>query len=256
MTATRARSHASAPIGVLFAALAAFMPGGGAAAEPLRAVVELFTSQGCAACRSADPVIGDLSRQPGILALTLPVTYWDYLGWKDTLAQRPFGERQHAYSGVQGARQVYTPQAVVNGTASTVGSDRAALETLLRESSGRGGLPVPVRGEERGRPHRDRHRRRAESESGSQGRSLAGSGAAQPPGRDRRRREPRAVRPPTSTSCAAFSASVPGPDRRCGSRCRARQPASRRPMPGSWWFRATLGGRPGPILGAAKGPGL
>src|SRR5919199_205285 len=44
-----------------------------ARAEPVRAVVELFTSQGCGACRTADPVLRDLSRQPGVVALTLPV---------------------------------------------------------------------------------------------------------------------------------------------------------------------------------------
>ncbi|MFD0936896.1 DUF1223 domain-containing protein, partial [Methylobacterium trifolii] len=113
-------------------------------AEPLRAVVEMFTSQGCAVCRSADPVVGELARRPGVLALTFPVTYWDYLGWRDTLAQRPFTERQHAYGSSRGARQVYTPQAVVNGGASVVGSDRAGLERVLGEAAMQGGLPVPV----------------------------------------------------------------------------------------------------------------
>ena len=121
-----------------------------AAAEPLKAVVELFTSQGCVACRSADPVISDLAARPGILALTLPVTYWDYLGWKDTLALRPFTERQHAYAGLSGVRQVFTPQAMVNGGASAIGSDRDRLDRILSEAGSQGGLPVPVRGEERG----------------------------------------------------------------------------------------------------------
>ncbi|WP_375453509.1 DUF1223 domain-containing protein [uncultured Methylobacterium sp.] len=149
MTPTRTRAHAPVRIGAILTLVACALPCP-AAAESLRAVVELFTSQGCAACRSADPVIGDLARHPGVLALTLPVTYWDYLGWKDTLAQAPFGERQHAYAGGLSARQVFTPQAVVNGGASTVGSDRAGLERLVRESGSRGGLPVPVRGEEHG----------------------------------------------------------------------------------------------------------
>jgi hypothetical protein len=121
-----------------------------ARAEPVRAVVELFTSQGCGACRAADPVLRDLSRQPGVVALTLPVTYWDYLGWKDTLALRPLTERQRAYARGRGARQVFTPQVVVDGSGFAVGSDRAALDRLIREASQRGGLPVPVRGEARG----------------------------------------------------------------------------------------------------------
>ncbi|MBE7246093.1 MAG: DUF1223 domain-containing protein [Actinomycetospora chiangmaiensis] len=121
-----------------------------ARAEPVRAVVELFTSQGCGACRAAEPVLRDLARQPGVIALTLPVTYWDYLGWKDTLALRPLTERQRAYARGRGARQVFTPQIVVDGSGFALGSDKAALDRLLRDAVQRGGLPVPVRGENRG----------------------------------------------------------------------------------------------------------
>lgn len=121
-----------------------------ARAEPVRAVVELFTSQGCGACRAAEPVLRDLSRQPGVIALTLPVTYWDYLGWKDTLASRPLTERQRAYARGRGGRQVFTPQAVVDGSGVAVGSDRAALDRLMRDGLQRGGLPIPIRSEARG----------------------------------------------------------------------------------------------------------
>ena len=124
--------------------------GSAARAEPVRAVVELFTSQGCGPCRAAEPVLRDLARQPGVIALTLPVTYWDYLGWKDTLALRPLTERQRAYARGRGARQVFTPQVVVDGTGFAVGSDKGALDRLLREAAQHGGLPVPVRGERRG----------------------------------------------------------------------------------------------------------
>lgn len=120
-----------------------------AQAEPVRAVVELFTSQGCGACRAAEPILRDLARQPGVIALTLPVTYWDYLGWKDTLALRPLTERQRAYARGRGARQVFTPQVVIDGSGFAVGSDRAALDRLLRDATQRGGLPVPVRSERR-----------------------------------------------------------------------------------------------------------
>ena len=122
------------------------LTGSAAWAEPVRAVVELFTSQGCGACRAAEPTLRDLSRQPGVIALTLPVTYWDYLGWKDTLALRPLTERQRAYARGRGARQVFTPQIVVDGSGFAVGSDKGALERLLRDAT----LPVSVRGEKRG----------------------------------------------------------------------------------------------------------
>jgi len=132
---------------VLLGTTAAASP---ARAEAVHAVVELFTSQGCGACRTAEPVLRDLSRQPGVIALTLPVTYWDYLGWKDTLASRLLTERQRAYARARGGRQVFTPQAVVDGSGVAVGSDRVALDRLMRDGVQHGGLPVPIRSEARG----------------------------------------------------------------------------------------------------------
>src|SRR5690349_13684536 len=80
-----------------------------------RAVVELFTSQGCSSCPPADHLLSELARDPNIIALTLPVTYWDYLGWKDTLGSAAHSARQKAYSMARGDRKVYTPQVIVNG---------------------------------------------------------------------------------------------------------------------------------------------
>src|SRR5215212_10192326 len=57
-----------------------------AAVAETRAVVELFTSQGCSSCPAADKLLGELVNDPSLVALTLPIDYWDYLGWKDTLA--------------------------------------------------------------------------------------------------------------------------------------------------------------------------
>lgn len=121
-----------------------------ARAEPVSAVVEMFTSQGCTACRAADPVMRDLARKPGVIALTLPVTYWDYLGWHDTLGLRALNERQRAYARSRGARQVMTPQAVVDGGPTALGSNRPAIERLLHEAGQTGALPVPVTAEIRG----------------------------------------------------------------------------------------------------------
>ncbi|TGD95433.1 DUF1223 domain-containing protein [Methylobacterium nonmethylotrophicum] len=115
--------------------------------EAPRAVVELFTSQGCSACPPADRLVSELARDPGVIALTLPVTYWDYLGWKDTLASTSFTARQRAYAGMRGDRQVFTPQAVVNGAATVVGSDRAALERSIRDPGTAASLPVAIRSE-------------------------------------------------------------------------------------------------------------
>ncbi|MGB1088960.1 MAG: DUF1223 domain-containing protein, partial [Alphaproteobacteria bacterium] len=78
-------------------------------------VVELFTSQGCSSCPPADALLGELATRPDVIALSFPVTYWDYLGWKDTLANGEFTDRQRAYARKLHLRQVYTPQMVIAG---------------------------------------------------------------------------------------------------------------------------------------------
>jgi hypothetical protein len=116
-----------------------------ALADPPRAVVELFTSQGCSSCPPADELLVEYSRQPDIIALSLPVNYWDYLGWKDTLAHVAFTERQKAYAHSRSDRQVFTPQMIVNGKKSCIGSDRAQIEKAIQYTSkGRKTLPVNV----------------------------------------------------------------------------------------------------------------
>jgi len=113
-------------------------------AEP-RAVVELFTSQGCSSCPPADKLLGELARDPSIIALSMPIDYWDYLGWKDTLADSRFSARQKAYSRMRGDRDVYTPQVVINGSVHVVGSDHAGIEDAIGETKKANGvMSVPV----------------------------------------------------------------------------------------------------------------
>src|ERR1700732_4753488 len=83
-------------------------------------VVELFTSQGCSSCPPADRILGQLARDPKVLAISFPVDYWDYIGWKDTLATPSYTARQKAYASTSGKRQVYTPQVIVNGLTDAV----------------------------------------------------------------------------------------------------------------------------------------
>jgi hypothetical protein len=112
------------------------------AGERMPVVIELYTSQGCASCQPASRVLGEFARDPGIIALTFPITYWDYLGWKDVYAQPAFTARQRAYASLRGERQVFTPQAIVNGEPSMIRSDRNSLERALRRA--RAGSPVQV----------------------------------------------------------------------------------------------------------------
>jgi len=112
--------------------VAGFLIGGvGFAGAAPRALLELFTSQGCSSCPPADKLLGELAKDPSLVALSLPIDIWDYLGWKDTLALPGHTARQRAYAEVRGDRQVYTPQMVVNGSVHVVGSDRAAIEQAI-----------------------------------------------------------------------------------------------------------------------------
>jgi hypothetical protein len=123
----RAVTYFAALIGAAFATT----PGHGG--EP-RAVIELFTSQGCSSCPPADRLLGELARDPTLVTMTLPVDYWDYLGWKDTLAQHGHTNRQRAYSQARGDREVFTPQVIVNGVLHVLGSDKAAIERAIAQS--------------------------------------------------------------------------------------------------------------------------
>ncbi|MFC4171565.1 DUF1223 domain-containing protein [Microvirga sp. GCM10011540] len=125
---------------------ASVLVAGTAAASPEpHAVLELFVSQGCSACRPANELMTELNRDPGLVVLSLPVNYWDYLGWKDTLADPRFTERQKGYAHARSNRQVYTPEMIVNGARSSLGSAREKVtKTIEQASAGRIPLPVPV----------------------------------------------------------------------------------------------------------------
>ena len=124
---------------ILLAATPALIVPTLARAEPkVRAVLELFTSQGCSSCPPADRLAAELATDPTLLVVSRPVDYWDNLGWKDSLAQHAFTERQIAYARQRGDGEVYTPQVVVDGRGHAVGSDRDGIESLY------GTLPVSV----------------------------------------------------------------------------------------------------------------
>lgn len=115
----------------MFAVLFLALPSVAGASDGPRAVVELFTSQGCSSCPPADRLITEISARDDLVTLSYPVDYWDYLGWQDTLASPANSERQRDYAAARGDRDVYTPQVVVNGQRHMVGSDRKALEAAL-----------------------------------------------------------------------------------------------------------------------------
>ena len=118
---------------------------GGADTDRPKGVVELFTSQACSSCPPADAVLGRLVHEGDVIALAYHVDYWNYLGWRDTFSSRKFTERQYGYARTLGRKNVYTPQAVIDGRDHAVGSDQRAIEHKLDAFAASGnGLSVPV----------------------------------------------------------------------------------------------------------------
>jgi hypothetical protein len=90
-------------------------------------IVELFTSQGCSSCPPADAYLQTLLGKPGIIPLSYHVDYWDYLGWRDTLGNADYSQRQYDYASSRGDKNVYTPQTVINGREHFVGSQKSMV---------------------------------------------------------------------------------------------------------------------------------
>ena len=127
-------------VSLVAAALACFAVG--AAASPRPAVIELYTSQGCSSCPPADALLGELARQPNVLALAFHVDYWNDLGWTDPYSIPDAAVRQSAYSKARGQSSVYTPQVIVDGRNEYLGTDRSQIERAVGEV--RTGVPVTL----------------------------------------------------------------------------------------------------------------
>jgi hypothetical protein len=104
-------------------------------------VVELYTSQGCSSCPPADRVLGELSMMPNVIALAFHVDYWDNIGWRDHYSIPNSVERQHRYVQSLGLSSAFTPQAIVDGRSSFVGSDKRQILDALADPVGE---TVPV----------------------------------------------------------------------------------------------------------------
>lgn len=142
---------------ILVAALLAFHPFGGqgkqlaegtadqaaarSGSQPV--VVELFTSQGCSSCPPADKLLSELAEREDLIALSLHVDYWDYIGWKDPFGSPQNTERQRRYAEKLGLRYVYTPQIVIDGWLDVVGSRRSEVLASIEKAAERA-KPVEV----------------------------------------------------------------------------------------------------------------
>ena len=102
-----------------------------------KAVVELFTSQGCSSCPPADALLGRLVEDKSVVALSFSIDYWDYLGWRDTLGSPANSERQRGYARARGDGRVYTPQIVVDGVTHVNGADEEAVRDAVKTAEKR-----------------------------------------------------------------------------------------------------------------------
>ncbi|MFT4795344.1 MAG: hypothetical protein ACJAVR_003502 [Paracoccaceae bacterium] len=116
---------------IILAALCLIAPA--RAGQPV--VIELYTSQGCSSCPPADELLAELAQRDDVVALSLHVDYWDYLGWRDVFARHEFTERQMAYRDMAGERSIYTPQMVIHGEGRVVGSRRDDVMAALARAA-------------------------------------------------------------------------------------------------------------------------
>ena len=105
-----------------------------------KAVVELFTSQGCSSCPKADAMFSELGKRDDIIALAFHVDYWDYIGWPDTFGAAANSDRQRAYAESWGSSRIYTPQLIVNGLKGVVGSRDKEVSSAIDAAK----LDLPV----------------------------------------------------------------------------------------------------------------
>ncbi len=96
-------------------------------------VVELFTSQGCSSCPPADEMMETLAARDDVIALSLHVDYWDYIGWKDEFADPGHAKRQRSYATVAGRRSIYTPEMIVNGVTDIIGAKPMDLAMAIEK---------------------------------------------------------------------------------------------------------------------------
>ena len=112
-------------------AIGFFLLAATAQAEKHKVLVELYTSQGCSSCPPADKYLTELAKRDDVIALALHVDYWDYIGWKDELADPAYSQRQSGFAHASGRTMIYTPQMIIAGQDHVVGSKRNEVLGLI-----------------------------------------------------------------------------------------------------------------------------
>jgi len=123
-----------------FALMFASSAGAGEIRQNPKAVIELFTSQGCSSCPAADALLSEMSKGSEIIALAYHVDYWDYIGWPDTFGSPANSDHQRAYAQSWGSSRIFTPQMVVNGSEGVVGSRKQEVGIAVQNAE----LELPI----------------------------------------------------------------------------------------------------------------
>lgn len=122
---------------------ALFVAACSAAAEPTQptpsgpVLAELFTSQGCSSCPPAEAYFEKLADRDDVAVIVWHVDVWDTLvhrgsSWKDPYSQAAFTTRLRWYNKVlRGTPQLFTPQAIVGGEVSVIGSRSREIEDAI-----------------------------------------------------------------------------------------------------------------------------
>jgi hypothetical protein len=105
-----------------------------------KAVLELFTSQGCSSCPQADAMLEEMGQRLDVVTLAYHVDYWDYIGWEDTFGDKENSQRQRDYAAAWGSSRIFTPQLVVNGECGVVGNKRDKVDAALATAA----IPLEV----------------------------------------------------------------------------------------------------------------
>jgi hypothetical protein len=106
-------------------------------------LVELYTSQGCDMCPTAEKILGQLAeRNRGIVPIAFHVDYFNK-PWKDVFSDPLYSQRQMTYNQIYTKPKpaeyglYYTPMLMIDGDQSVNGRDPDSAEAAIRQALAR-----------------------------------------------------------------------------------------------------------------------